>query len=973
MNPLPNHDAATLRQTLARVHALMESRNWTGAYEALGVLENEHSIQSSPSERGEWLLLRARCAVELGRYREAVDLGRDAFATFQHSLDTENMAVTQSTLGRAYLGLGESKNARIQARDALATYRRLGDLTGMARAHNDLARIHFVRGEYDVAIEHLTDGMDIYRQVGDRESETRMLGNLGRIHLLIGRWPEAQDVLSRALSAARESGNRVSMCRNLLSLAFLASLRHSFNEAAEHLDAALACVETTGLARERAIYHEYAGVWHYEQKHWIQAKESFRRALNIGRHLSDENDLVSQSLRGIAECELAIGDWQQAHRLAEEGLLIAIAIGERSEAGCLYRARALAEARLGRHDDAAASLERAKECLNLVGDVYELAKIDLAEAEILQSAARDAESAVAAVGRARTRFQQIGASDQDTESQWFLADLLRRQGRLTESLQAAIDAVRRLDASGSEESRERLERIANECVTHAVSGANEFRLGGAPWTPATGSQDGLEALQRAIDFYRERLGASRALLIETTAGGERSGQPLAVSGASNEFAEALATFAASPYQRHLVTDAPRVIWSVQLIPELAASLTSSEGHIPESIITVPVALGPAASGLLYADVIAGPAARQFQPRDIDFAVAFAEVVAWYSTRMRSEGLFRDVQRLRDQVARESDFPSILTQNENLRQVLTRVRLVVDADVSILLQGETGTGKDLLAKAIHYSSNRRDQRFVSVNCAALPESLLESELFGAKRGAYTGADRDKMGLFEEADGGTFFLDEIGEMPLSIQAKLLRLLETKEFTRLGDTKPRHVDVRVVSATNRDLTEEIERGTFRRDLYYRLSPVTFTLPPLRERPEDIPLLINHFLSRIAADNQRKVTIGPEVVRRMSAYHWPGNVRELENEIRKLVLLSGPNESIGLDRLGSKFSAEEAAPDQLPERPIPEGFSLYDHVANLEKRFILRALAETAGIKKHAASRLGIPESTLRLKIRQYDISEL
>jgi transcriptional regulator with PAS, ATPase and Fis domain len=427
------------------------------------------------------------------------------------------------------------------------------------------------------------------------------------------------------------------------------------------------------------------------------------------------------------------------------------------------------------------------------------------------------------------------------------------------------------------------------------------------------------------------------------------------------------------YQRFLPVDAPRVYWDVGSIPELAASLTDASGRTPESVLAVPVELGPGSSGLLYADIVCGPddtTDAGFSPRDVDFAVAFAEVVAWHSTKQRSEGLFRDVQRLRDQLKRESEFPNIITQNAEFRRVLARARLIVDSDVSVLLQGETGTGKDLLAKAIHYASNRRDQRLVSVNCAALPESLLESELFGVKRGAFTGADRDKTGLFEEANGGTFFLDEIGEMPVSVQVKLLRFLESKELTRLGDTKPRHVDVRVISATNRELTEEVERGTFRQDLFYRLSPVTFVLPPLRERAEDIPLLIDHFLARTCEESSRRVTISRETLRTLCAFGWPGNVRELDNEIRKLVLLSAPDEEIGADRLSRKFFDEVPELGPAENVSIPGRFCLYDHVAQIEARYIARALAESGGVKKHAALKLGIPESTLRLKMKQHDM---
>ncbi len=227
------------------------------------------------------------------------------------------------------------------------------------------------------------------------------------------------------------------------------------------------------------------------------------------------------------------------------------------------------------------------------------------------------------------------------------------------------------------------------------------------------------------------------------------------------------------------------------------------------------------------------------------------------------------------------------------EMLAQLRQVIDSPISITIEGETGTGKDLLARAIHYNSIRRNKRFISVNCAALPETLLESELFGYKRGAFTGADRDKPGLFEEADGGTFFLDEVADMPLSIQAKVLRVLESKELVRLGETVPRKVDVRIISATNKDLKEQMAKRLFRQDLYYRLSALSYLLAPLRDRKEDIPLLVDHFLE----ESHKRVS--QETMKALVAYDWPGNVRELENEMKKLVLLAGDNDEIGIDLL--------------------------------------------------------------------------
>ena len=920
-------------------------------------------------------MLRSQSAVELGHYREAVDVGRKAFASFQLTADNARIGLAQTVLGRAYLGLGDTKNARIQSRDALGTYRRLGDESGMAKSHNELARIHFLRGEYDVASEHLNDALELYRRLGDHEAEARLLGNIGRIHLLAGRWEQSEKTVSEALACAEAAGNKTSAARNLLSLAFLCTLKHDFGLAVERLEGALAYIESAGLARERSIYHEYAGWWHYEQRHWIQAKESFRRALNIGRKLGPGNDLVSQSLRGIAECEAAIGDWPQAERLANEGLEVAIAISERSEVGCLYRVQALAFAHLGRGGEALASLDKAFDGLRLVGDIYELARCDLVSAEVHETLNPDvAPPIVGGLDNAAARFRALNATDQLNDVVWRLVNIHRRRGALDEALALARQVMEVSPPSGPLGFKdETLATLSKVCIEHATSDANEYRLNGMTWNPGKGHPLPGDALQRGVDFYRQRLNASRVILIEITADSKRSGQVMAFSGSAEVFARHAAAYAANQYQHHLPSDSPRVYWDVASTPDLAASLTDDLGRVPQSILSIPVELGPGSTGLLYADIIAGPDAPAnggFTPRDVDFAVAFAEIVAWHSTKQRSEGLFRDVQRLRDQLKRESEFPNIITQNADFRRVLARARLIVDSDVSVLLQGETGTGKDLLAKAIHYASDRRDRRLVSVNCAALPESLLESELFGVRRGAFTGADRDKTGLFEEADGGTFFLDEIGEMPVSVQVKLLRFLESKELTRLGDTKPRHVDVRVISATNRDLTTEVERGAFRQDLYYRLSPVTFVLPPLRERPEDIPLLIDHFLTRTCRETDRRVTISREAMRAMCAFNWPGNVRELDNEIRKLVLLSNPGEEIDVDRLSRKFFDQTRESEPPADRPLPERFCLYDHVAQIEVRYIARALAESGGVKKHAAQRLGIPESTLRLKMKQYDM---
>ena len=324
----------------------------------------------------------------------------------------------------------------------------------------------------------------------------------------------------------------------------------------------------------------------------------------------------------------------------------------------------------------------------------------------------------------------------------------------------------------------------------------------------------------------------------------------------------------------------------------------------------------------------------------------------------------ELQTVQDKESQNSkyDLAHLLTTNPQMRSILQLAERFKDADIAVFLEGETGTGKDLLAKAIHYSSKRKDKKFIAVNCSAIPESLLENQLFGYAKGAYTGAEKDKPGLIEIADGGTFYLDEIADAPLSIQVKLLRILETKELVRLGDNEPRKIDVRFIASTNRDLNQALEEGRIRQDLYYRLCGVRLSLPPLRERKEDIPLLLEHFLQEAGptAGNLTEVE-RTELYSKLQSYDWPGNVRELENEIKRSVVLAGIKERNLLELLLEKFEGLRNG----------SGRSLNEKVSEFEKSLILQALQATNWVKTKAAKILNIPESTLRHKIETYQIS--
>ena len=333
--------------------------------------------------------------------------------------------------------------------------------------------------------------------------------------------------------------------------------------------------------------------------------------------------------------------------------------------------------------------------------------------------------------------------------------------------------------------------------------------------------------------------------------------------------------------------------------------------------------------------------------------------------LEKKRLSEEVSLLRKKVQTTYRLENIIGQSPKMQELFRLIPKVAQSNSNVLIIGESGSGKELVAAALHNLSHRKDRNFVAINCAAFPEGLLESELFGHMRGAFTGALHNKQGLFEIADGGSLFLDEIGEMPINLQAKLLRVLENGSFRRVGGTADIKVDVRVISATNKDVKEEIASGRFREDLFYRLNVVPIQIPPLRERKEDIPLLVEHFLRKISSQ-PRKVT--SEAMRIFMGGQWKGNVRELENVIERIALLS---------------EREEITPAELPNeilgytddtKEIPElteaGIDVDAIIGDIEKKYLLKALEKSGGVKKEAAKLLNLSFRSFRHRLSKYKL---
>jgi two-component system NtrC family response regulator len=333
-------------------------------------------------------------------------------------------------------------------------------------------------------------------------------------------------------------------------------------------------------------------------------------------------------------------------------------------------------------------------------------------------------------------------------------------------------------------------------------------------------------------------------------------------------------------------------------------------------------------------------------------------------------VIKENRDLRNAVSAQYSFGSIIGKSKPMQQVFETIRKVAPTGATVLIEGESGTGKELVAKSIHFNSSRREKPFVAVNCSALAETLLESELFGHEKGAFTGAVALRKGRFELADTGTLFLDEIGEMSAGLQVKLLRVLQEKLFERVGGIKPISVDIRVIAATNRNLKEEMKRGRFREDLYYRLNVVHIELPSLKQRQQDLRLLVDHFIKKYSDERKHGVPvtgIEPEVERLIYEYSWPGNVRELENLIERLMIMS-PGGTIKPVDLPKNF--RESVHDDLYLESIPADAKLNDTLVMIEKTMIMRALKKTNFVQARAAELLGIGKSGLNQKIKKYEL---
>jgi Nif-specific regulatory protein len=474
---------------------------------------------------------------------------------------------------------------------------------------------------------------------------------------------------------------------------------------------------------------------------------------------------------------------------------------------------------------------------------------------------------------------------------------------------------------------------------------------------------GLEKLQKTLlDLLFEVVPAERGVVLLTDHGAEGE-EPVfgSVFGLDRERGQDASIKVSSKVTRWVLKHRESILITNQAEADNFGSSDSLLADQPASVMCVPLIMLDRSLGVIYLDTTELDTPFDQDHLQLVSAISAITAVAIENAR-HFEWLVSENQRL---IADFNIEHNLVGESPPIREVLQFISKVAPTDSTVLLSGESGTGKELAARAIHLNSKRADKTFMAVNCAALAESLLESELFGHEKGSFTGALTQKKGRLEIADGGTVFLDEIGELSPALQVKLLRVLQEREFERVGGTRPIKVDIRLITATNKNLEESIANGTFRQDLYYRLNVVNLEMPPLRERPEDIPLLANYFAAKYAERcNRRIIGIAAEAQARLAGYYWPGNVRELENAIERAVVL-GATDRILLEDL------PESILESDPAATAP-GTKYHEAVAETKRQIILSAMQQAKGSYTEAAKLLGVHPNYLHRLVRNLNLKE-
>lgn len=944
----------------------------------------------------------ATCYMKIGKLDHALELLDKGFVLVSNGEDPVELSRIIGERGWVHFKRGEYDLSQADLESGLDIL--LGDDRGreIARTYIRLGGIALRKGEYEEAFDLYRAALSAARMTKDKELNGSCLNNLGLACKNLGRWNESRVYLEEALKIAEEVGQHLEKGTRLNNLGVIYSklglwkkahrcwmesaetltrignqgeivavhlaLGHyyltyrDFQRAEDYYLKALKRSSDNGDARNSALSLEYLGDLHFACDRVDSAHRCYQEALAIADEIAPGGDIVAEVKRRLADIEVRCGNCEAAIELASEALRVATRSKDVFEQACALRSKACAEFHFGEWERSRASFSRAIEMLVELGDRKDLAITYLTAGELLSSQPSSCAIARDYLTDGLAIFEDLGMKYEAGLSALWLGRIAAMKGKV-ETCHGLLGKV--LGIFGEEvpqdvrDEMDKIERQADEQVSSlSVSEPNDLAGFNAVVGRILTARGQAKKLEIILDACVDRTAADRGLMLLSHSEGLK---PIALRGIdSTEVGQILPAVS----EMLMIADAsskPLVSTNVSKDGRLTSNGLS---EAPDgAALCVPLSVSGGETGCVYLDC--QNKGTYFNKDDVEFVIALVGIAKSVLSEAQLDKYMEETRFLRARLDKTSPIKGIITQNRKMLEILETVRFLCSASTTVLVEGETGTGKEMLARAIHSSGNRSGRPFVTIDCSALSNEILESELFGHVKGAFTDARKDRTGLFEAADGGTVFLDEIDKTSRKFQERLLQVVDKREFRPVGSTISRKVDFRLICATNRDLAQEVEAGHFLEDLYYRLKVISLRLPPLRERRDDIPVLAEHFLALYCKRLGKSVVgFSAPAMDLLVSYSWQGNVRQLEHEIERAVTFSEEGGLITPDLFSEDLNEWATVVTADARKPMAEA------VQQVEKQMIKDAIRRFGGNKTRAAKSLGLSRRGLLNKIQRYGI---
>jgi Nif-specific regulatory protein len=831
--------------------------------------------------------------------------------------------------------LGRHGVARRHARYVIKMLEDTDHYLEIAQAYSTMGVVAWQTSNWDDALGYHRRCLELRGRAGDRGGTARTLNNIGLVLRSMGRWDEAIKAFEKSIEIKKAINDRGGVAGTHLNLAFIHFERGQLDKGLNEAENAMT---EASLVGDSLIYVEASGLTgeiKFAMGDIRTAEQILTQTVALADEVGAPNELCVAKRR-YADLLLSAGRVDEALAVATAALRLARDLGSRLEEACSLRTLGAVEGARDRRK----GIERLKASIGILKDLkspFELGKAYLAVAELNKD--YDREAALAATNRAVEILSEVSAAGEIRRARSVLVGL---EGRSEIAL-----GDTRLDM---------LFRIAK--TVNSILDPDDL-------------------LEVILDLAIETTGAERGFIILCD---KDDLKIVTARNISHDKMETARQISESVVREVVKTGQPLISVDALADPRLKDNRSVVAFNI-RSLVSVPLRIKESVVGAIYEDT--RTSVGYFDKSHVEFLMAFADQAA---TAMENARLYGELKKAKQMLEMENKslrsrveggirVAGMVGISQSMQDVFEMIQTAKDSDETVLITGESGSGKEIAARAIHFLSARKDKPFVAVNCASIPSELLESELFGHEKGAFTGAHRTRMGYFEAAEGGTLLLDEIAEMDRSIQAKLLRVIETKEYYRLGSSQPRRCSVRIIATTNRNIEEEEQAGSFRSDLYFRLNVIRIEIPPLRRRKEDIPILVDHILKRISRSHGQTLRgISPSVVDALARHSWPGNIRELENCMRS-ALASSRGGIITPQHLPQNVrealtpSGRQTKTERLLDQLIDEGeYSEDDPLLPKIEGALVRKMVERIGEKKKSARLLGISKPTLYSKLSRF-----